>query len=325
MPVVLLSAAHAMAQPVLTHANTSPTVGMNTVYYSTNITSPGAAGANVTWNFATIPNNGNSTASYIACSAAPDCGVMTGANVVMSGVGNYIYYNAGTSALSVRGIKVNNVLFDYNNPEDYLRYPFAFNDSYADSVNATFTSGSPMVRKGQTTVTADGWGTLILPTGTFTNVLRVHRASVYSDYVMGVPMFHYTSAWYVWYQPGNHDVLLSTNAVTIGGGGGTTTNSVYSNQTPLGITENPTLAGTLQVYPNPAKDMIHVKFTTDARSTVSITLTDMTGRLVTEAVSKEYAAGTESETINTSALAKGVYMLKVNAGGTSVSRKVEII
>ncbi|RYZ49714.1 MAG: hypothetical protein EOP49_15670, partial [Sphingobacteriales bacterium] len=278
LPILLLSSLHAMAQPNLTSANSLPTPGMSTTYNTTDIGTPGSGGANQTWNFATIPNNGNLTTDYITCSAAPDCGVMTGSNVVASSSGTYMYYQNSNSASSIRGMAAGGVVMNFTNPEDMMRFPMTYNTNYSDSFLVSYTSGVPFIRRGNVTVTADGYGTLILPTGTYNNVLRVHRVEEYRDETMGIVMFETVGDQYMWYQAGNHDVILSSVNLTINGTSATKVD-VYT-ATPTSTNDVNMFETALTIFPNPASELVTVSFESRQGNNIGFTLNDLSGRVV---------------------------------------------
>jgi hypothetical protein len=97
---------------------------------------------------------------------------------------------------------------DYQYIDTYkqLQFPFAYNDSYTDTFIAVSNTGG--YRAGSVTVTGDGYGTLMVPGHTFTNVLRVKRASDYYDTINNNPR-HSIETYYEYYKPGiPHYILL---------------------------------------------------------------------------------------------------------------------
>lgn len=79
------------------------------------------------------------------------------------------------------------------------------------------------------------------------------------------------------------------------------------------------IAGSLNVYPNPANDALTVSF--DAATGADVTLSDITGFNV---YSSSTNSGSNNITVNTSGLASGMYILNVATETGRVARKVTI-
>jgi hypothetical protein len=87
-----------------------------------------------------------------------------------------------------------------------------------------------------------------------------------------------------------------------------------------GVGVNEVLAkGALNVYPNPAKDVLNVSF--DAASGAVVTMTDIFGRTV---YSSNAGVGQNNIAVNTSDLSTGMYLLNVASEKGSISTKVSV-
>ncbi len=79
----------------------------------------------------------------------------------------------------------------------------------------------------------------------------------------------------------------------------------------------------LTVYPNPASNAIHVRFSLDEASAVNCRLTDLAGKILrTEAIPAE--SGENSYTIDVSSLSSGFYMLEMSTSKGKAVRKVMV-
>ena len=157
---------------------------------------PGPSGANVIWDFsaATVLPYGNPFIVFTPVSGTPYASQYGASNICenlgsgwagsgLSSVLEYSYYNASQTALQYYGDgdSAYNAMSD---PQDQLRYPFTYGDSYQDASVQKYWNGSDSIlEKGKMTVIADAYGTLIMASGltgtaspidTFYNVLRVH-------------------------------------------------------------------------------------------------------------------------------------------------------
>jgi len=92
----------------------------------------------------------------------------------------------------------------------------------------------------------------------------------------------------------------------------------YSNE---GVPTNK-LASELQVYPNPATNIVNIDFTTPVQSSLTYRLMDIAGKVI-KTSSMDARQGKTSEQVDVASLANATYMLEVTAGSESVSYKIE--
>ena len=73
-------------------------------------------------------------------------------------------------------------LIDYSDPFTEVEFPLAYGNSFSDTyANEQSNSFEAYIETGEFTATVDAWGTVILPSGTFENVLRV-RYDIEGEY-----------------------------------------------------------------------------------------------------------------------------------------------
>jgi hypothetical protein len=135
----------------------------------------------------------------------------------------------------------------YTNPDKGLIFPFALNQSFVDSYAKTNYSDATTISSFQTgtrTVTYAGFGTLILPQGTFNNVALIVGLRTNS---LGPDSYTYT-----WYEISTGKQLLfyseNNGSVTI----------AYNTDLNTGIVDETEMLHAI-VYPNPAEDMLFLK------------------------------------------------------------------
>jgi hypothetical protein len=83
----------------------------------------------------------------------------------------------------------------------------------------------------------------------------------------------------------------------------------------------------LLLYPNPSNDMVTISFAASANDkTVNVRITDMSGKLVQQSSEKvNYQKSSSSSiTINTKAIKSGIYIVSVQAAGSTQSAKLNI-
>ncbi len=78
------------------------------------------------------------------------------------------------------------------------------------------------------------------------------------------------------------------------------------------------------VYPNPARDVVSVKYELQLNACVDIKLYDLNGRLAAEIPCTEKAAGIYTEQMEISTLAKGIYLMNVQSGEEKIVKRVVV-
>lgn len=318
----------ALAQPTLTAANTTALPGdSHTIYLASTSIAVGSGGANAIWDFSSLTSSSSGPITYQACPAAPECSNFSGSTLASLQSGNNAYYISDNGKMSMRGVSAGGgtVMINYSDPEDLLRYPFTYNDTYTDNLAATFTSGVTFNRSGTITVSADGYGTLITPYGTYNNVIRIHRHQVYQDVSSGIPTLNYETHLYTWYQPGIREFLVSSSELTVNGTP-TQAGMQYTDIAPVtSVGAISAIESSLKLYPNPATSLINVSFSTADNQKVVFTIMDMSGKVMTSVLTNA-TAGNQTLKMETSSFAAGIYMLQIKAqDGTAINRKIEVI
>nr|MBP7496392.1 T9SS type A sorting domain-containing protein [Bacteroidales bacterium] len=99
-----------------------------------------------------------------------------------------------------------------------------------------------------------------------------------------------------------------------------TSNKVASDK--VGINEQGMEIAHLYIYPNPASDRLNVEFTMLNAGKVDIRLLDITGREIAMILDEERATGKNNVAFNLGNIDKGIYFIKITAGGYNITRKV---
>ncbi len=77
-------------------------------------------------------------------------------------------------------------------------------------------------------------------------------------------------------------------------------------------------------YPNPAADVVTVSFSLPEESLVELTVYDLAGRRVATLTSENYAAGRHTVEWSVAALPSGVYLLRLNTDGQTLTKRAVI-
>lgn len=213
-------------------------------------------------------------------------------------------------------------------------FPMTYNSTWQDSSVFTFRFGSyssSTITKMETTV--DGWGMLKLPGGKTFDCLRLNTLTVEIDTTYGMPP--YTSPTVTYDTTRSYDYITQT-------GWGTTANIEVDSQ------GNPTYAyysiqstGTAiekdgqdavvegfrlkQNYPNPFNPSTVISYNLPKASPVSLEIYNTSGQLISTLVNRTQNAGLHNVTFNAEGLNSGVYFYKLNAGSSSITKKMLLI
>ncbi|MCW3120550.1 MAG: Por secretion system C-terminal sorting domain containing protein [Flavipsychrobacter sp.] len=333
------TASLSFGQAILTAENMNPYLGdvyINNVCETSGV-SEGPSGPHQTWTFSgLLPATSGTlidTANVKACGLTATCSLFSGADMAIVSSSTIDYIITSSGKLQHKGYYNSPTQFAvYNDPIDQFRFPFTYNTKFVDACDGTivFTpSGLPTVTATEVssdTVECDGYGTLILPGGlTYPNVLRVHSYQNFRDSadVFGTPVIEtYKLETYTWYTPGYHSPLLTIATAT----SDLTNYKVVSYSAKKLKTAVENIGNTsvaLQLFPNPATDVLNVKFNLAGNEHVRISLIDMLGREAGVIANKDMQ-GAQSIAYNTAGLAKGMYMVRLQSGTETITRKIEL-
>jgi hypothetical protein len=317
----------ALAQPVLTGSNINFSVGQSFLLHTYNLASfsPGASGANVTWNFANIGNTANATMTMVTPSSTPFGAQFTAANVAYSvtGVTGNQYFLADNNELSQCGATNGTSAIVYQNREQILSYPCNFNSTGTDNFSSVFQSaGYTYHRSGTSSFTADGYGTLIMPYGTVNNVMRVRFIEDYQDStnISGFPfIIPYHNDEYMWFKPGVHSFILVFYTLTANGS--PVQAGFYLDQVSVGVSDPSSALTGYMIYPNPSSDKLFINYDVKENTKVEVRLLNLMGQVVKTIADESRQPGTYTEETEVSNLAKGNYIVQITEGGQS-SKKI---
>jgi hypothetical protein len=122
---------------------------------------------------------------------------------------------------------------------------------------------------------------------------------------------------------GSNNVIVCFKAVSAAG------NNLYIDDinlsnSPMGIVENE-LFSHIAVFPNPFTDNTSIAFSLKQAENVRLDVYSVTGQCVYTAAQGQFPVGINNLTFNGSNLAQGLYFLKLSAGSTSYTQKINIV
>ena len=333
------ASATSFAQPVLTATGLNPVLGNS--FTTINCDTSGlllanvltARGANHTWNYSTLTTISTDTATEVTCASTTHCTLFSAITNMASKTlssSAYVYNYISADSLTTTGYYASasqNAIF--TNPMVTLKYPCHYLDSFVDAYagSITYDPGTGAItahETGNITVVADGWGTLVTPLGTDTAVLRLRGTQTFIDSatIFSIPaVITVQLTTFQWYQLNYHAPLMTISFTDqISGPGSLHTKTVsYAKKYPLGISDIAILANSLSLYPNPASDELNIKF--EANDKARVSLVDMVGREVS-VIAYTGSAGIQEISYNTSSIAKGIYLVRVQSGAETITKKV---
>lgn len=320
----LLSGLGLLAQPTLNASDMVPTAGSIWAYNSGPHQDQGAPGIDQTWDFSALTYTEQISFLFVAPSSTPNASDFPGATVVQevnapSGIYNYVLFSSdGAYALGndLSGFGYNH----FSDPRQGIKFPLTYNDTWSDPfAGDMMTIGSTGTFYGTIEGTADGYGTLVLPYGTFTNVLRVHTFMSTTTTILTPQMLTSTATTdaYLFLKPGLPPNLLEISVATGGSA------AIYLNENSNGVEEALMQDIGIEVMPNPATDAISVTY--GAAGVVNLAVYDALGRSVLTTNFGRVPPGIHREQLDVSMLARGQYVLSItNADGETGSRRFVI-
>lgn len=320
-----------MAQPNLTATGINAVVGESFTLnsYTAVAVSPGSAGASQTWNLTSMSGTPLGLTSIVAASSTTYGSSFTNANIAWNTSGSGLsYFKTSSTAMQGYGTVTasGSVIMPYSNPEDYLHFPFNYNNTFSDTWATQFLSGGyTFYRTGTTTVTADGYGTLITPTATYTNVMRVHMVQDYRDSTyIGMPyIITYNNDEYVWYKEGTHYQIATIYTLTSSSGGLYYGGSYVAGST--GIDNSSDFISSSSLFPNPATDKVTIDFTLTENKEVNVQMLNATGQQVIMNQNAKGNRGLNTIQLDVANLSEGIYFAKITLDGNIATTKRFVI
>lgn len=326
----------AQQSPTLTHAynpNPQPGTTMTITRVNTGAITQGASGAGITWNFASLSSFNVKTGTFVLPNATPHAAAFPGATTAVvytpgieygSFTANYEFFTINNTGLTKNGF-VNNastpIAVNYSDPKTLMPYPFTYGNSHIDNFTANYSSGPNSVTEaGNFTVTADGYGSLVLPYGAINNVLRVRIVENFTQTIAGFPPFEYVVETYAWFHPRLAYPIFSIISETVNGSPQPSVIARYiqipnfDDSIPDIVSISPQSAlQTTQLYPNPVRHTAQLRFTLTQSAPVVAELYNLSGKMVAEVVNSYLPAGSHSAAIAAHQLPKGLYVLHLKA------------
>jgi len=293
-----------VAQPVLTGPAINPVAGDAFIGYTcdTNGLSYGIAGPGITWDMSGLTSIAATPFSVVECEGTPYCEHFAISNITFTAGLDYYYNYEDSERWWQVGAYYTGLGLEYIIQKEHtvLSYPFSYGAYRIVDTAMGDSDWAPYVFfKEIDTLNADAYGTLILPTGTFANVLRVHAVIHIADSAAGSGITSYKRREsYFWYQPGFHYYLLTMSYDTAAGICYVNSISYYKQIAYAGISQQ--IENTkIIIAPNPTTGNISI----NGAGHVSIKIYNIIGKLIKEE--------NNTDNISIAEFPSGMYFIKL--------------
>ncbi|MFN1217519.1 T9SS type A sorting domain-containing protein [Chryseobacterium kwangjuense] len=320
------------AQPTLTSADIiTGTFQYTEIGFNQGVYNPGNGGANVTWNFSNVQGTtGGVKIKYGTCPGIAECTSFPTANmyaVTMDNNGNQsddknLFRKTSTlfEAVGARNL-VTNYTLTYTDTPIELKFPTTYLQSFTDTSSYTING---ITTTTNDVITADGYGTIITPAGTYTNVLRVKKESLITISFPGVPNSVTQLITYTWYKNNREQIAgFSVTNMISPISQPAPSSFQYTNNLVLAVNETSAKKSVPAVYPNPVKDgKIWIDIKDDEIRSVDIF--DMTGKKVLTQSAEQLRQNEGKYEMDLHGVSDGYYILKANSSKETFSDKIRI-
>lgn len=303
-----------IAQTVLTKNDLAPQVGDGFYYLDADFEAPTDTGQGVVWDYSNLQvYSGPFYESTLAYTQPDTLQGQSSLQLKLAGFTSFEaskYYSVTDSTLEeVLYTDNGGGLLEYSNARTELFFPLYYGAEWYDTVIGTSThpASGTQYRNAQIHFIVDGEGTLILPSDTYTGVLRLKKTTLSTGSYPGstqVDSSHVVQ--YYYYSPGLRNYLMQQRIAE----GDTTSGMchVFIQET-TGI-ESSFNEGEIALYPNPSNQGFRIDVGNSGLIEFDVDVYDNQGRTVVRR-----NGVTNDEYFETAILPKGIYLVKIVKDG----------
>ncbi|QQR88004.1 MAG: T9SS type A sorting domain-containing protein [Flavobacteriales bacterium] len=237
----------------------------------------------------------------------------------------FTYYVAGPSALESEGSAIiigpgdtAKYLMDVD-LEQVIELPYSYGDQFNDAYSGTFSAAGFLgTMNGTVDLVADGYGTLILPTGTYTNTVRYRMSRVQNNTIFGNTTVNTSEQW-AWVSSDHRFWLL---LMDMDFDGFSTSEQVWYDKNPISVgpqtVEESDLAN-VRIHPTPAVQGSTVIIAGIANAgSLRAEVIDALGRTV-------LVTAIGQTTISTDGLVAGTYVVRLSSPGNAMVTTARLV
>ena len=212
-----------MAQPIIKNAeNFSVGTVLKFMNCKAENVEPGKSGAKQTWDFSKLETLKDTLTEWMVDPAkTPQGDIFPNSNLAEKySDGRYVYLENKEKQSFLNGFveERKKIFIKYPDPVLIAQRPFIFGKTITDKYSEEFTVNNlDFVGSGTATLSADAYGTLILPNGKYNNVLRVKIIQSQKDTLTQYNNISTTvSSSYIWFDETHTSALLKIDATDSG-------------------------------------------------------------------------------------------------------------
>ncbi len=315
------------AQPTIDQGNFAALPGEAFVLNNSAWMDPGASGADVTWDFSGLVIGSTFTETYVDPASTPEAASFPTATLALVAGAGYRYrsFDANGGYYLGQALGAGSSMVVYSDPEVTFQFPCTYATQWVDDLFGAYPPLNLVYLTGTITAEADGYGTLILPYDTFTNVLRLHLSRNTILETQWPEDGYYVDTIYYYLHPGTHFPLVEVYS-----------NSAGEDLSSLTVTTGVRWLGDpfagLQAAAAPANTLIAVAqgdgivrldLSLSAGGVATIQVIDAAGRSVVQE-RMGLGAGTSSHTLAVSTLRPGLYIVRMLLNGQQMATRLVV-
>lgn len=314
-------------QVTLTKAFNCPVLGdvnPKQIYDSVGVV-PNTSGANQLWDFSGFSINSSvEVGNYISSSAAGGASY-SGTTIVESFDQTYFFMKSTASTYEIVGIQNPNFKLNFStNTAIKFSWPVAMGYSNTDAFSGTASANNLNgTVSGNITTVAAGTGTLMLPDGNIMpNVLQVKiTLTAVAKFGFGLVKAYLNAVDYTYYDATNKFPIVTASYIDATGAYTANAASIKINSSLVGINDY-NFNASFNIFPNPAKESFNLNLNNQSQAKAQVEIYNAIGEII-----KFVDLGNAAEiinTISTTDLTPGIYMVKTTLGNKASARKLVI-
>lgn len=306
------------AQPTLTQPGNGAVPGLSFNLHYAPLAPPGSAGPDATWDFSSLIVDSTDVVEWVLPGETPSGALFPAATVAE--LWDVISYSqVSSSGHYVVGTDEQGTIVTYSDPRQAVPFPCTYQTTWNDAYVGDYTIfGLPVVRTGNYGGTADGYGTVQMPWGTVTDVLRIHIIAHQEDVTdfgtlyLDIDAYQYFVASSAW-------PVVEVTSATASSIAGTfiTAYTLWRPDLGTGLSAPIANTGVLRTWPNPVVNTLNVAW--DAAGQRMLHILDARGRVV-----RTTTVNGTLHALDLADLPPGLYTLRcTDAAGSTAQRFVK--
>ncbi len=322
------------AQPILQHNNFYEPGDWVLAYdASTDNMHDGPDGADQLWDFSNLHTLGNSEiwgGNILHPGDVSDFPFFGMANVAMIlPNGSVRYWSDNQAGLIALGQGGDNEVIQMHNGSTWFEYPFGFGSISSDESSGTLFS---MCRDWWLDQSVEsegvGHGALMLPGGTFEDVLKIRRTTLTTRYNAELDLErHYTVLEHIWMTPNHRGPLLYQRSWSSDACPGSNEGAEMFYTVPQHVTHVESNTGdiTLGVFPNPARQMVQVNIRSTDIKSGNLWISDMLGQHIFSLPENLEVHSNFSTQLDLGSLRAGLYLIHFQTNEQTISQRIMVL